>query len=342
MNLNNYLNTANFIKSMVLPLGYYFPINKIFSKNQNYAVLCYHRISTDDKLLNKNNPLSGLEVHQKVFEKQIKYLKNRFEILSLGELKKHIEHKNKNFAISITFDDGYQDNINLALPVLEKYNVPAAIFVITRFLEKKDFMWWYFLWENLNKQKYIFFDSKKIEVNNTSDIVNWFGVISKEVINLNYKDQKKYLYKIFGSKIDYNFKDLIFDFEQLIQLSKHPLIEIGSHTLTHAKLTSLKNSEIYDELKNSKKIIEEKIQKTVNFLAYPYGSHNEVNNQIIEVAKEVGYQMAFSTKRPFEQKDIFFDVPRYNIDNNVEEKRLISKINGFEDFLYSFKKIFIQ
>ena len=341
MNLHNYLSTTSLVKSLVLPLGYYYPFNKIFSNNQNYAVLCYHRISDNNKILNKNNPLSGLEVHQNIFEEQIRYLKNKFEVLSLSELKKHIEQKNKNFAISITFDDGYLDNINLALPVLEKYNVPATIFVVTRFLEKKDFMWWYFLWENLNKQKYIFFNSKKININNDKDIVNWFGNLSKEVINLSYENQKLYLNKVFGIEIDYNFKDLLFDFEQLINLSKNELIEIGSHTLTHAKLTTLKSSEIYNELSNSKKIIEEKIKKKVDFLAYPYGSKNEVNNQIIEIAKDVGYKMAFSTKRPFEQKDIFFDIPRYNIDNTAEKKRLNSKINGFEDFLYNFKKIFI-
>ena len=161
MNLHNYLSAANLVKSFVLPLGYYYPLNKIFSNHQNYAVLCYHRISSNNKLLNKNNPLSGLEVNQNIFEEQIKFLKNRFKILSLKKLKQHIEEKNKDFAISITFDDGYQDNINLALPILEKYNVPAAIFVIARFLNKKDFMWWYFLWENLNKHKFIFFNSKK-------------------------------------------------------------------------------------------------------------------------------------------------------------------------------------
>ena len=64
---------------------------------------------------------------------------------------------------------------------------------------------------------------------------------------------------MFGNQISYNFKDLIFDFEQLINLSKNELIEIGSHTLTHAKLTTLNNSEIYNELKNSKVIIEKKI-----------------------------------------------------------------------------------
>ena len=112
-------------------------------------------------------------------------------------------------------------------------------------------MWWYFLWENLNKHKFIFFNSKKKEIKNERDIINWFGLISKKVINLNYEDQKQYLYNVFGNQISYNFKDLIFDFEQLINLSKNELIEIGSHTLTHAKLTTLNNSEIYNELKNS-------------------------------------------------------------------------------------------
>ena len=111
--------------------------------------------------MDRNNPLSGLEVHQDIFEEQISFLKKKFKILSLNDLKKHIEQKKNDFAISITFDDGYLDNINLALPILEKYNVPATIFVITRFLEKKDFMWWYFLWENLNNQKFIFINSKK-------------------------------------------------------------------------------------------------------------------------------------------------------------------------------------
>ena len=90
MNLHNYISAANLVKSFVLPLGYYYPLNKIFSNNQNYAVLCYHRISANDKLLNKNNPLSGLEVNQNIFEEQIKFLKNRFKILSLKKLKQHL------------------------------------------------------------------------------------------------------------------------------------------------------------------------------------------------------------------------------------------------------------
>ena len=78
MNLHNYLNATKLAKSFILPLGYYFPFNKIFSNKHNYAVLCYHRISNNKKILNKDNPLSGLEVHQNVFKKQIEFLKKKF------------------------------------------------------------------------------------------------------------------------------------------------------------------------------------------------------------------------------------------------------------------------
>ena len=106
-------------------------------------------------------------------------------------------------------------------------------------------------------------------------------------------------------------------------------------------MTSLNDDEIFKELSESKKIIEEKIKKKVNYLAYPYGSSSEVDSKIINIAEEVGYQMAFSTKRTSEQTNLFFDIPRINIDNNIEKKRLTSKINGFEEFLYNFKKIFV-
>ena len=341
MYLNTYLNTSNFVKSLVLPFGYYFPFNKIFSSKLNYAVFCYHRIAERHKVLNKNNPLSGLEVHQNIFEEQIKFLKKNFTIIPIEELEHHIKSKNKSFAISVTFDDGYLDNLDLALPVLENYNVPATIFITTRFLERSDFMWWYYLWDNLNTQKYIFINSKKKYLDNQKDIVNWFGIISKEVINLNYHNQKNYLDEIFGTELDFDFKDLLINIDQLLDLSKNPLIEIGSHTQTHAKLTCLSDEDIRNELRESKVEIEKIINKKVKFLAYPYGSKNEVNDKIINFAKDAGYKMAFSTKRPFEQADPLFDIPRYNIDNNIEQKRLISKINGFEDFLINFKKFFV-
>ena len=56
--------------------------------------------------------------------------------------------KEKNeFMIAITFDDGYKDNLVYALPILEKFEIPATIYITTKFLSENTEMWWYELSE---------------------------------------------------------------------------------------------------------------------------------------------------------------------------------------------------
>ena len=71
--------------------------------------------------------------------------------------------------------------------------------------------------------------------------------------------------KIFGNKQGYNFKDLLFDYNELAKLNKNKLIDIGSHTLTHTKLTTLNDIEIYQELSESKKKLKIKLKIKLNF-----------------------------------------------------------------------------
>ncbi|MDF2882173.1 MAG: polysaccharide deacetylase [Clostridiaceae bacterium] len=70
-------------------------------------------------------------------------------------------------------------------------------------------------------------------------------------------------------------------------------IEIGSHTLDHSKLNKLTYDEQLYNLKQSKKIIDEKLGINCKYLSYPYGEYNKVT---INALKEAGYKMAFTTK----------------------------------------------
>ena len=63
--------------------------------------------------------------------------------------------------IVITFDDGYNDNLLHALPVLEKYQVPASIYITTRFLEEHAWMWWYELKEAIKDKSVLSFEYEK-------------------------------------------------------------------------------------------------------------------------------------------------------------------------------------
>jgi len=103
--------------------------------NLNYPrILMYHMISNHKK----NAKFNGLRVSPIEFEKQIKYLHengwNFFTMSELIEKKENLPSK----SVAITFDDGYEDNFTNALPILEKYNAKATIYLV---LNRHDNEW---------------------------------------------------------------------------------------------------------------------------------------------------------------------------------------------------------
>lgn len=101
------------------------------------VVLLYHRVAVI------NNDVNLLSVAPDKFEHQLGYLKTKFKIIGLGEMAKDLQFgRIKNNSLAITFDDGYADNLHNALPILEKYNIPATVFVTTgKIGDDKPFFW---------------------------------------------------------------------------------------------------------------------------------------------------------------------------------------------------------
>ncbi|MCK9265603.1 polysaccharide deacetylase family protein [bacterium] len=87
-------------------------------------------------------------------------------------------------------------------------------------------------------------------------------------------------------------------------------VEFGSHGLKHLHLPTLENKELKTEVYDSKKIIEDKIGKKVDFFCYPYGDFNQ---RVVDAVKEAGYAGAFVTpgKRKLEVTE--YTIPRTGI-----------------------------
>jgi peptidoglycan/xylan/chitin deacetylase (PgdA/CDA1 family)/thiamine kinase-like enzyme len=96
----------------------FYKITRFSKKNKNKKiVLCYHSVGD-----------TGWRFSTRIneFEKQLIYLKKNYKLLNLGDLL-----KSDKGGIHITFDDGYQDVIENALPLLEKENIPATMFALS-------------------------------------------------------------------------------------------------------------------------------------------------------------------------------------------------------------------
>lgn len=93
------------------------------------SILMYHSVSDNREFFT---------VSAEMFDQQMKYLKDHgYQVVFLTSLLKKIRAKEtfKNL-VCLTFDDGYKDNLDKVLPILQKYNLPASIFIATNYIGK--------------------------------------------------------------------------------------------------------------------------------------------------------------------------------------------------------------
>jgi peptidoglycan/xylan/chitin deacetylase (PgdA/CDA1 family) len=290
-------------------------------------ILGYHRVQ--DKI-NSEEYSSGLSVETSAFDQQILHVNNKHTVVSLSDLFHKLSQKDKSFKnlASITFDDGYKDNITNALPILEKYNCPATIFICKDFVTGKLVPWWYEIeaYAKIVHQLTIIWPGRNIPktyyTNSQDTITSSLWEIDLIMRSLNHKEQQivlNFLRKEFISEGNTDFRknfsdlNLFMNENDLVQLSKHPLITIGAHTLTHPNLRNVSDSTLIEELSLSKKWLEEITGKSVDYFAYPFGGEKEVGKRETLATKECGFKAGFVTSYGHipKTKDInFFALPR--------------------------------
>ncbi|GAB4251727.1 MAG: hypothetical protein Kow0079_05920 [Vicingaceae bacterium] len=92
-------------------------------------VLMYHRVVEKRSDAGKHK----IYVFKEQFEKQLQYLKyNGYEAITFNQLQQFNPQTDLSKKIILTFDDGYIDNYEIALPLLEKYGFNAVLFLVTR------------------------------------------------------------------------------------------------------------------------------------------------------------------------------------------------------------------
>jgi peptidoglycan/xylan/chitin deacetylase (PgdA/CDA1 family) len=69
-------------------------------------------------------------------------------------------------------------------------------------------------------------------------------------------------------------------------------IEIGSHTVSHPNLTQLSDAALDFELRESRRVIEEHLERDVATLAYPIGTASAFDERVVQHARQAGYRLA--------------------------------------------------
>jgi peptidoglycan/xylan/chitin deacetylase (PgdA/CDA1 family) len=127
---------------------------------------------------------------------------------------------------------------------------------------------------------------------------------------------------------------VVLDWNLINEMSDSALVEFYSHTKSHAKCNSLSENELLEELGESKKIIEEKLNKPCPYLCWPYGGYNDA---ALKIAKGIGYKGIFTTERGVVRAGSNpFAVKRIVVKDNVAwfKKRMVIYTNSLLSDIY--------
>ncbi len=261
-----------------------------------FQIMIYHRV------LKKPDPFAMAPVLEKDFENQIKLYSENFRVIGLSQLHKEIQEGYvEEKTLCITFDDGYKDNFEVALPILNKYNLPATVFVATKAVDSQELLWYDKVLSLFSRSKENVFEFPELNISvfsltpteNKRDAAH---CVLGKLKEFDPMQRDSYIIEIAKQlKVDLvENTNIMLSWENVKELKGNG-VEIGAHTHSHPILSKLNYEEALLEIKTSKEILEDKLQEEVSSFAYPNGGREDYNSSTIKAVQDSGLKLAVTT-----------------------------------------------
>lgn len=261
------------------------------------TILMFHSVNPKKRAprLDQN---AGLEITPAQLEEIILLFKSLgYEAVSLDKLVDNLGKEHATKQVVFTFDDGYKNNLMFAYPVFKKHTVPFTIYITGKFAEQTLYPFWYALedalFDNQTFQIRLNGQLKEFPCANYAAKSNTYDTVFEALLGEGIQDSKT-LKGLFNYKEE---PDFMLTWDDIKFLNKDPLVTIGAHTMTHPVLMRLCEDEARREISESKKLIETRIQAPVNHFCYPFGFQNKVSLREFNIAKELGFKSAVTTRK---------------------------------------------
>lgn len=241
-------------------------------------VLAFHHVSTTPRL-----PV-GPDVEFSVTPNQLRQCLEEYADWAKVDYRRGLDREAAaERSLLVTFDDGYADNLSEALPILEAHAVPCIIFVVPGYLDgtvrpmESDVAWIATQSQEGDEQR------------------AFYERVHRRLRRLSPKRQHEEIMMLidrFGLEAPPPMGDVFLTWEQVATLNEHPLVTIGSHTMSHMQLGWSGIRHAAGEVAASKKRLEQALGTAVECFAYPYGRHNVLTRRMVARA---GYRWGFTT-----------------------------------------------
>jgi peptidoglycan/xylan/chitin deacetylase (PgdA/CDA1 family) len=275
-----------------------------FGRRPGFLALTYHRIGTP-----ADAPYYApiWAASPGAFREQMERLRDSYRVVTLDEAVALAEagFDVKEPTALVTFDDGYRDNYEVALPILRELGVPAAFFLPTAFLNEPRLPWWDFVAYAVNRTNVPVLrldrpEPMEIDLERAARVEAVARVVRACLDHyIDVNDERGFLGHLAeraGVVVDDTAlgRALFLSWDQARALAGTPGMAVGSHAHSHRTLARLSEAEQRAELAESRRLLEGALGRAVVALAYPYGWPGAYDATTERLAREAGYRLAFT------------------------------------------------
>ncbi len=240
-------------------------------------VVGYHRV-VEDFASSSAASIPSMLISRRTLEQQLDWIGRRFRYVSLDELGRRLEDGDDALdrIAAVTFDDGYRDFYEIAFPLLKRKGIPAAVFVVTRY----------------------------VGTNNVQTHDKLYALLARRPGDA-YRAMRRMIERQPEEWLQRAIRDLERDaplavdslspfysltWEMLDRMLKCG-ITIGSHTQTHVLIPNESGGRVAEELRGSRAELEARLGASIHHFAYPGGRFDKTT--VTEVAR-AGYRFAYT------------------------------------------------
>ncbi|HUK48416.1 MAG TPA: polysaccharide deacetylase family protein [Terriglobales bacterium] len=261
------------------------------------AVLMYHSVLDDPS--DVKDTLGGIAHSTDLFRKQMELIAREYNPVSLEDVSLFLKGKKElpRRAVAITFDDGYTDNLEVAVPILNALGLSATFYVAVDCVEKRTLPWVAKLrWAFYRSNKSFWANGKgKLNLATFEERDRAFLEACDECCQLAGEGQQRFVEKIelqLETELPANSARLIMSWEQVRELLRRGHI-VGSHTMTHPNMAYVSDSELKVEFAESKRRLEEQLSIPIVHFAYPCPAMSPCwIERTVKASREAGYETA--------------------------------------------------
>lgn len=290
------------LKSAIKPLyqGFNSTVRLGFLKSRERSlwIATYHRVlPADDPRAAREEP--GMIVEPETLRLHLRLFHEHFEVVRLGEWIEAAKRDDPlpRAALALTFDDGWADNYEFALPLLKESRTPATLFLVSDMIGSERRFWPNRVSEIVAERGAGFFSKlfplcREVPAQLDGQSRAWQIIAALK----HFSDEKIHC-ALAAFEAKHRLRAVgangLLNWQEAEQMAASGLVDMGSHTRNHLRLTNqVSDARLQDEIVNSKAVIEQQLKTPVTLFCYPNGDHCAPARELVSTHYRAGLTTA--------------------------------------------------